>query len=161
MSQTGSKIKQAILAEVRKIRTKVESKQVTEEIGKQIITIIRTRTRKGFGVDKPEGSIKKLAPLKPSTIAARTANKKNLHPDTSPAKSNLTETGSMLDNLRAESKKGVVTIRGGTPKDSEKAYFAHVGSDNRKPRPFLFLSASEGEELAKRLKEFIAKILNR
>lgn len=163
MSQAGSQLKKLIQDELKKIRTKLESKQIIDEVGKNIIEIIQVRTRSGYGANKPEGSNIKLAALKDSTIAARKRLKKKgkLSKDTSPGKSNLTQTGSMLDNLRAESKKGVVTIRGGSSEDSEKAFHAHTGSDNRPPRPFLFLSSSEGEQLAKRLKAFVAKILNR
>lgn len=155
----GGELKKKINAELSKIRTKVQSREILKIVGDEAIEIIRTRTRKGQGVDRPGGSNKKLAPLAPSTIEAR--ERKRLSPETSPSESNLTETGKMLDNLKTIPRKGVVTIRGGDNEDDNKIAYAHFGSDNRPERPFLFLSEKEGEDLLKRLKAAIAKILNR
>lgn len=155
----AKELKKLINDELRKLRGKLTQPEIIKKMGDESIDIIFKRTRAGYGVDKPRGSIEKLAPLAKSTIEAR--KKKSLSSKTSPGKSNLTETGSMLDNLRLDIKKDGFTIRGGTPKDSEKAFFAHAGSDNRPPRPFLFLATSETKLLAERLKEFIAKVLKR
>lgn len=155
----GDELKKKINAELTKIRSKMTSQEVLKIVGDEAVEIIRTRTRKGFGSDKPGGSNPKLARLAPETVKAR--KKKRLSSSTSPSKSNLTETGKMLDNLKTIPRKGVVTIRGGDNEDDNKIEYAHFGSENRPERPFLFLSAKEVEDLLKRLKAAIAKILNR
>ena len=93
---------------------------------------IRTRTRAGYGVDKFGGHKSKLKPLKPSTIKARKRAKKKgeLSGETSPSKSNLTWTGSMLDNIIAKvkgQKRIGITFSGGTKgvSNKDKAGYAH------------------------------------
>lgn len=78
------------------------SAAVKREIAEDFAEQIRQRTRKGKGVSKAGGPENNLKKLLPSTIAARKrkAKKGDLHPETSPSKSNLTDTGQMLDSLK-------------------------------------------------------------
>lgn len=62
---------------------------------------IKLRTRLGYGVEENEGEKKRLAPLAKSTKTQRQARKDKgrLSNSTDPNKSNLTQTGQLLDAL--------------------------------------------------------------
>lgn len=66
---------------------------------------VRRRTRLGRGVQRTGARSFKLAGLKESTIRSRrrTQNAGELSTDTSPTKSNLTETGQLLDAIDGRS----------------------------------------------------------
>jgi hypothetical protein len=74
------------------------SKKEMREIGDIIADLVRTRTRLGFGVNAVGTPKVPLKPLAESTKKARRRNR-NLSPLTSPSKSNLTQTGALLESL--------------------------------------------------------------
>ena len=119
---------------------------------------IRTRTRLGFGVFKNYKARQKLAPLAPSTLASR-KNKKNLSGMTTRKKSNLTETGKMLDKLIYRIKSGVIRIFINDGKREEIAGYHHAGNSKLPQRPFLYLSDIELKATQKKLNILIKKLL--
>lgn len=90
----------------------VLNKSTFDEIGKITSESIKKRTRLGKGVDQSEGPLVPLKELKPSTKDRRTAKKKagTLSNNTTPTKSNLTDTGAMLDSIKYESSATEVRI---------------------------------------------------
>lgn len=103
--------------------------------------MIRVRTRKGKGVATEGGAIKPLRKLEKSTVERR--KRKQLHPETKPSKSNLTETGQMLDSIEGSGKKGEAVISYSNQEAANKAGF------NRKKRPFENLSRGEIRKITK------------
>jgi len=124
------------------------------EVGDKAVDLIKKRTRLGYGVSDHGKPKKKLKKLSPAYIAARKKNKpKGL---TSPSKSNLTNSGDMLDNLESKDlKNNKIEIGFNNSKDEKKAKWV---SDDR---PFNNLSKSELKQLKqlidKSIKEAIKK----
>ena len=90
-------------------------KAALTEVGEIVVEMVRDRVRgKGQGVKTEGARASKLKPLSPKWIAQR-ARFAALHPETSPARSNLTYTGEMLDGLYYVIKKGevIVSVRRG------------------------------------------------
>lgn len=148
------KIAKALIKAENEIKS-AKNMQVITQIS---VEMIQERVRdRGKGVANRGGNEHNLAPLKPSTIKAR--SRKKLHPKTSPARSNLTETGQMLDALRAKGiRKGVgrITInpkrRGTTITNDEVSFFVSG------KRPFMDLSKSELARLTKITAEKTTKL---
>jgi hypothetical protein len=86
-------------------RIRIAQQKVARELAPVIVDVVRLRTREeGIGTDGP------LKKLEDSTIETRERYSSNLHPDTSPSKSNLTATGQLLDALRGIASQGKVTV---------------------------------------------------
>ena len=83
---------------------KVNDPTIIERLAQEFRDLIVTRTRLGFGGDKFGGTQRKLKKLEPVTRTDRQRAKKKgqLSGDTSPAKSNVTRTGSLLDNTKVK-----------------------------------------------------------
>lgn len=144
MGQIKDKLMKAIIATENELKSRKNMKILAEMSAE----IVRDRTRVlGKGVQKRGGYRKDLAPLTKSTIEKRRRNKK-LHPSTSPSRSNLTETGQMLDGLYGKSDRkgeGEIAIksrRKGTTKTNDEVAFFVSGK-----RPFLDLSSAELKKL--------------
>lgn len=87
------------------VRIKIAQQKVARELAPVIVDVVKLRTREeGIGT---YGALKKL---EDSTIEIRERYSSNLHPDTSPSKSNLTATGQLLDALRGTASQGKVTV---------------------------------------------------
>ena len=89
-----------------KLAQRIAIRRVLKEFAVLIPELVKARTRLGGGLT---GS---LPSLKPSTIRSRTRYSTNLSSDTSPAESNLTGTGQLLDAMQAKitQNKIVVTV---------------------------------------------------
>lgn len=109
---------------------------------------IKLRTRLGSGVSEAGGKKEPLAKLAPSTIASRKSKKRTgkLSSLTTPGKSNLTDTGQMLDSLTGKGvSDGIGRISlAGTRRDGQTntkvGEYAEDGSSTRPKRPFLNLT---------------------
>ena len=124
-----------------------------EQIGKMSALQIAKRTRLGYGVS--DGKKEKLAPLKPSTVKAR--KRKRLHSETSTKKSNLTETGQMIDSITYKFSSGKASVTFTNPKAKQKANWAHDGSSNRAKREFMGLTDLEKKAISRWVKEYLVK----
>jgi phage gpG-like protein len=159
-----------------KIRTKIEKglRQATSptemlSLGKVAADQIKKRTRLGKGVDDS----KRLSPLAPlstkpkSTVDQRKRKKEkgNLSPLTTPKKSNLTETGQLLDSITTKNAAqgkidvGFTDKRNDLETNSAIAKYAEDGSSNRPKRPFMNLAEFEIEKLRKIIRANIKKLL--
>lgn len=139
----------------------VESTRNMKKLADEMALQIKKRTREGFGTPKGSrgrGIKERLKPLSQSTIDSRKRlrGKGQLSGKTSPSKSNLTETGQLLDSLRGRvPRKGEaeVSLRSGRRSkgkgkritNDEVAFF--VSGD----RPFLDLSRSDFNKIVKKL----------
>lgn len=121
---------------------------ILDELGQKMVKTIRTRVRLGYGLSE-DGKVKeKFAPLMPSTIIKRKKMMAAglLFNGAKPARSHLTMTGDMMDQLIYSKDKSALTILFNTQFADDKARWAHEGSRNRMPRPFMFLTDLELKE---------------
>lgn len=137
----------------------IELGKTIPEVGEIIEDDIKNRTRLGYGVSKNESAKQKLAKLSDSYKIQRKRDSKRgqLSKDTKPSKSNLTKSGSMLDNLETTSNKRKLSLKvkpSGT--DSDGVSNAKKAQWVSKDRPFLFLSKTE----IKRITKFLRKELD-
>jgi hypothetical protein len=116
-------------------------------IGDFLIEKIRIRTQLGYGVDKHLSEKTKLKPLSKKYIEQRKVMS-YLSGMTTPKKSNLTRTGSMLDSLKVKSMSNKAIRIGPTGSEmfgvstSSKAYF-----QEKMGRIFLRLSSQEVKQV--------------
>ncbi len=82
------------------------------KVGKELAQTVKRRTRRGFGVEQQGGSSTKLKKLSQPYKKQRKSLKRKgvLSSETTPAKSNLTKTGKLLDSIKGEGKKGEARI---------------------------------------------------
>jgi hypothetical protein len=134
---------------LRKAENEIKSRSNMKAIAQVSAEMIKDRTRfKSKGVEYRDGPEHKLARLELSTIKAR--RRKKLHSSTTPEKSNLTESGQLLDALYGKGIKkgvGIVGIKSSRKKseltNDEVAFFVSG------KRPFIDLSKKEITKLIK------------
>lgn len=116
------------------------SKQILENAGKIVAKNVKTRTRRGFGVNKEGGSSIKLKPLTPNYKEHRKNLKRKgtLSAETKPSKSNLTKTGEMLDSLNYKVEKNKISVLPTNKKNIKKAQYQDLQG-----RKFLNLNKRE------------------
>lgn len=136
----------------------VLSKETFDDIGALTSEQIKTRTRLGKGVEQNEAGFTPLKPLSPATQNIRQAKKKagKLSGLTTPKKSNLTETGELLDSIKYESKATEVRIYIEGSNNQKKA-IDQVGQG----RKFMNLSKTEIREVIKYLQKKIEDSFNK
>ena len=112
-------------------------------VGNFVVNKIRVRTRLGYGVAKHGGEKTKLKPLSPRYVKSR-MKMKGLSQLTTPKKSNLTRTGSMLDSLKVKGfRENAILIqtsgrdRYGVSNEDKATW------NEEKGRPFIYMSDSE------------------
>lgn len=127
--------------------------RVMRQIAEETIKLIQKRTRKGTGVPKAGGAKRRLKPLTPEYKKYRRKLKKQgrLSPKTTPAKSNLTLTGEMIDSMDYRLSRGQIIIFSG--KDDLVKYNEEGG------RVFLNLSNSEFNIVAQSIFDAFTKAL--
>lgn len=136
----------------------VLSKDTFNDIGKMTSEQIKTRTRLGKGVPESEGSFQALKPLADSTVGIRKDKKKagKLSALTTPNKSNLTETGELLDSLKYQSTNTEVRIYIEGQQNQKKA-----NDQVAQGRKFMNLSKTEVREIIKYLQKKIEDSFNK
>lgn len=158
-------LKKKIAAKIKEFEKKIQTPEVMKDIGYEATRRIVVRTRLGYGVESEGGPRQKLAPLKDSTVKSR--RKKPLSSLTSPKRSNLTETGQLLDMItwrilnRSTIRIEPIGDRSDGESNANVARYAHEGSSNRPKRPFLFLTDTETKGVARFIRELLVKKLNR
>lgn len=143
---------------MRKLLKEATSTESLQELGDDAAELIKKRTRLGYGLSEHGGTKSKLKQLNPKYKKYR--QKIDLSSATTPNKSNLTQTGHMLDDIGATvGSNNSVSI--GFTDDFANQKAEWVSED----RPFNFLSKAEISQLRKklqdklysRIKELIAK----
>ena len=139
------------------------NKDVMQQIGDYAVDRIKTRTRLGKGVKSTGSEAEPLKPLKDSYREQRKRDKRSgkLSQFSSPAKSNLTRTGQMLDSIsvKATAQKVLLYFRG-SRKDSD-ASNAEVAGFVSESRPFFNLSKAELNGLNRFIRDLFEKIVKR
>ncbi|RTL05197.1 hypothetical protein EKK58_08595 [Candidatus Dependentiae bacterium] len=143
----------------------ISSKTLTP-IAQKAAEIIKRRTRLGQGVAASGEKKKALAPLADSTKLSRKKKQKRgeLSDLTTPNRSNLTETGEMLESLegRAINKLIEVSVKG--DRNKKLAAFHTLGRSSptfMPKRPFLNLAMEDIKQLTAVLQDEFTNILNK
>lgn len=131
----------------------VVDKKLMDKIGSETVPVVKKRTRRGFGVNKDGDKAVKLKGISESTKKQRRRLKKQgkLNSETTPAKSNLTRSGKMIDSLDYVASTNEVTISPKGDNNKDKA----AGQENQ-GRSFLNLSKGE----IKNIEDIIAEKIN-
>jgi hypothetical protein len=135
----------------------VVTEKLLRTMGERAVDMVRRRTRLGYGVAGEEfgGSQQKLEKLAAPTKEKRARLKKQgrLSSETTPAKSNLTETGKLLDSIqfRVRGNRLEVFIAG-----LDNQLVASYVSDKR---PFFTLTQPEVSRLADLIEQAIQNYL--
>ena len=134
----------------------ITSKKNLKDKGDDLADDIVKRTKLGLSVDKPEGTPKKLKPLKPQTKTSRRYLKKKgkLSKDTTPAKSNLTQSGDLLDSVHAKVSDKKISVK---VSNSEKDKVKWTGKD----RPFLNADKNQIKQIKKDLEDELVRQLKK
>lgn len=148
-----------------KAADEIQNRKNMKELAQISAEMVRERTRKGKGVSRRGSFVHNLADLEDSTIRRRERIK--LHPETGPSKSNLTETGQMLDALYGKSKKkghGDIAIR--SKRKKKKGQKKEITNDEvaffvSGKRPFIDLSNKEVNKLSKITAEKTQKLVDK
>lgn len=159
MSDAGDRIRK--LGDVIQDGIKDALKQSNfQKFCEQAADMIRLRTRLGFGVSRPGGAREKLTALSTGYVKRRAAAR-DLSPDTTPRRSNLTFTGQMLDSLdgRATGEgRGVVSPTGSRAGGLTNRKVAEYVSEER---PFLNLTDTETTRVTDAIRKSIIDSINR
>lgn len=121
------------------------NRDLMADIAKTVQINVKARTRRGFGVDSEGAAAKRLKPLSDiyKQERKRLKAKGQLHPETTPAKSNLTKTGAMLDAIDFEvtsNTEARIFVRG--KENEDKARY-----NAEKDRKFMNLSRREIKDI--------------
>lgn len=155
---------------LKKVVRDVNKKSQMQDYGDFTAEMIRKRTRLGYGVTEngaPRTPLAKLAVDTTVRQRRRLKDRGQLSPLTSPGKSNLTSTASMLDGIKAEradTGKVQVNVTGRHPSgkaNSTIAKYAADGSNNRPKREFMNLSDREIKQVQDYIRRAIVAIVKK
>lgn len=140
---------------ISKALEEATSAKLMQDIGDDLAEQIRVRTRLGNGLSKNNEEPSKLRKLSKDYIDQRKA-KEDLSELTTPSKSNLTLTGTMLSELEAKADKEKITLTFGSQFSKDKARW-----NDEKGRPFLYISRVQVERLKNSLEKKITELLKK
>lgn len=136
-------------SQLDQILRELTDETILRETGKFVVQLLKDRVRgEGKGVKAAGSPTSKLKPLSKDYIKQR-ARDRRLHPDTAPARSNLTRHGDMLNALRFEVKQGELVV---TIKDKDQLLKAIYTNETRP-----WVNISKGEET--QITSFITKLV--
>lgn len=141
----------------------VYTQRFFKSTGQQASDAIYRRVKSGFGVDndtKDKPRRKKLKPLSPSYINQR--RRKGVRGEFgSPSRSNLTNTGQMLDSFKVKvSSNGFqVTIPNSARRDSKSN--RQIANFVRRVRPFFALTGAEIRIIKKVIRDEVTKVFRK
>lgn len=146
-------------AKIDKALDELVSPKVLKQVGNFEADLVKRRARLGYGVPQDGGNKEKFKELAPSTISAR--KKKKLASETTAKKSNLTETGQLLNDLVSKIE-GRSTIIGHT-KDRNKRIgaFHQTGGGNLPQRRYLGLAKEDIKQITAQMQDIFTDILNK
>jgi hypothetical protein len=128
-------------------------------LGQEAATIIRRRTRLGYGVRKPGGERFRLRALSGRYVAFRSVNADKLSEFTKPGRSNLTMTGAMLDDLeptKVNARRQSVILGFKSRSSEDKAGWVTFAG-----RPFNVMSRLEINQLVRFKEKRLAELLRK
>lgn len=141
-----------------KLKRSVDA-SIDNQLANKIVDQIKKRTRLGFGVG-PGGKQEKLKALNPNYRNQR-ARQEDLSGNTTPAKSNLTRSGEMIDSTKGTVKNSTIFISvtgrrkdgSGLTNDQVREYTEEQG------RRFLALTNAEKKALIREIKRRVLRNL--
>lgn len=147
----------AIVDVIKDIKRVTESRDTANFIGKTATEIVVDRTRDGKSIDRNKGKTQPMKELQPQTVDIRRNLRKNgkLSPKTSPPKSNMTRSGSLMDNLHHTIKTDEIVIK------SKRNDTRKLKDNIRLGRKVMGLAADEINEVCDELSELIIKKIKR
>lgn len=146
-----------IQAKINKVLDDLTSPKNLEKLGEEIKQEIFLRTKLGYGVDKEGAPQKKLKPLTEGYKKARKGHlSKKLSSDTTPARSNLTLSGDMLNDMEVTVKGDKVSIGFGSKHSKDKVEWNSING-----RDFFHISKAQIMALTKQIKDRISQILKK
>lgn len=136
----------------------ITSKENLRIIGEEAKRLIQRRTRLGGGVDKSLGNRTRLKPLSGGykKQRKRLRRRNQLSGTTTPAKSNLTQTGGMLRDIGVKVSSGRVSLRFISAGAKKKAKWVQDAG-----RKFFHISKPEFNQLQKSIRKRVEAILNK
>lgn len=141
---------------VEDIVKEVSKPKNLQTIGNTAVDIVRKRIRLGYGCDA-SGKRTKLKGLKDSYKKVRKKGKGKLSKSTTPAKSNLTFTGKMLNSMRAYlGKPGEIVISFAKKYSLRKAQWVTENG-----RAFMGLTKQEQKRMTKEVSALIYTIIKK
>lgn len=138
--------------------TKLDMKRYATDLA----GMIRVRTRLGYGCAVENGAKGKFQKLADSTVKAKKKSSKLNRSLTSPTKSNLTNTGVMLDSLTGRSTgdfSGEVYLKG--KRNNDVASYHEEGNPNLPQRPFMHIDTLTRKKLVDLIRRDIIKTLKK
>lgn len=128
----------------------VVSRNNMQKIANTAKAMVIDRTAKGYGVPQPEGPKERLKGLSESTKKRRNRLKRQgkLSSETTPKKSNLTESRHMLDSVRAKATTGEATVYLSNSEANKKAKYQEDSG-----RIFMNLSKNEVNKIKKEIEQ--------
>lgn len=139
-----------IMERIQDVVDEIMSPKEMTALAAEALEIIIRRTRLGYGVPENYGRKEKFPALSEKYIERRKVSK-NLSGQTSPKKSNLTNTGQFLDSIGIKNpRRGRINIApDGTRDDGLKNSDLKVYLEDRHQRYFLYLSELEFNQLVR------------
>jgi hypothetical protein len=130
------KLTKAVSNKLDAVKKEITSAENLSKIGSLVSESIFARTLQGYGLGGNLEPLNKLKPLAESTKKSR-KKEKHLSPVTTPAKSNLTRTGAMLQSIDYKVNIDSVTISVAADQKDKVQWNADKG------REFLYISKKE------------------
>ncbi len=136
-----------------KLLKDLKSKETMKALGEATAKDIQKRTTAGYGVKANDKGKTKLDKL--STGYKKQRKKMQLSSNTSPAKSNLHQTGKMVDSIKSETTKEGFKISATGSHNKDKAGWVS------KKRPFLHMSKPEIKRAKERFEELLRDMVKK
>lgn len=139
---------------LKKAKEEITSPANLQAIGDDLAEQIRVRTRLGNGIDANYGEPSKLKPLSEKYVEQR--RDMSLSDMTTAKKSNLTQTGQMLNEIIAKVVNSQIVITFKSQFSKDKARW-----NSEKSRPFLSISRVQVERLTNSLDKKMSELLKK
>lgn len=159
-------IKKIVDKRFTKVFQKITEPRAMKEVGQFAADQIRLRTRLSKGVEQDDGPENKLLPLAESTKKARKKKKKKgkLSSKTTVTRSNLTETGEMLDSIsviRASKEEALIGFSGDRNKKLG-AIHNDLGAGRKKvKRPFFHISKKDRTKIRNKIRNRLRQLIKK
>jgi hypothetical protein len=125
-----------------------------QEIAELIVADIIKRTKLGYSINEELGSQSPMKSLSPAYVGQR--KKSKLDSSTTAKKSNLTNTGDMLNDLKIRHSKGIITIYLGSKFSNQKATWQAESG-----RQFMHISKVQFSKITTIVKNKLKEYLNK
>ena len=133
---------------IAKMARELGNKEQTQKVATAAAEIVKERTNRGFGVAQNNGPKKRLKPL--SANYKKQRKKLPLGPKARPSRSNLNQTGEMVESVKGKGSKNLAEVRL-TGENNKKKAIDQVKAG----RSFMNLAKSEIKKVVNIIEEQI------